>query len=61
MKTIKLNNNQAELVLKAISAFIREEERELTMAEEIGLNTNPYRLSLNDLRELKQIINNQIN
>lgn len=27
MKTIKLNNNQAELVLKAISAFIREEER----------------------------------
>lgn len=61
MKAIKLNNNQAELVLKAISAFIREEERELTMAEEIGLNTNPYRLSLNNLRELKQNINNQIN
>ena len=61
MKTIKLNNNQTELVLKAISAFIREEERELTMAEEIGLNTNPYRLSLNNLRELKQVINNQIN
>lgn len=61
MKTIKLNNNQAELVLKAISAFIREEERELLMAEEIGLNTNPYRLSLNNLRELKQNINNQIN
>lgn len=61
MKTIKLTDKQAEMVIQAISAFIREEERELLMAEEIGLNTNPYRLSLNNLRELKQVINNQIN
>ena len=33
MKTIKLNNNQAELVMKAISAYIREEERDQITAE----------------------------
>ena len=61
MKTIKLNNNQAELVLKAISAFIREEERELMQAEKRGLNVKSYCQSLDNLIELKQIINNQIN
>lgn len=60
MKTIKLNNNQAELVMKAISAFIREEERELMQAEKRGLNVKPYCQSLDNLIELKQVINNQI-
>ena len=60
MKTIKLNNNQAELVLKAISAFIREEERELMQVEKRGLNVKSYCQSLDNLIELKQVINNQI-
>lgn len=61
MKTIKLNNNQAELVLKAISAFIREEQREQMTAEKMGYNVTSYEVRIEELISLKQCINNQIN
>ena len=53
MKTIKLNNNQAELVMKAISAYIREEERDQLTAEKLGYPTTPYEQRIKELRELK--------
>ena len=53
MKTIKLNNNQAELVMKAISAYIREEERDQITAAKLGYPTNPYAQRIKELRELK--------
>lgn len=61
MKTIKLSNAEAELVVKAISAYIREEER-----EQYQCHINGYQSTANDrciaqLRELKRNINNQIN
>lgn len=61
MKTIKLTDKQAEMVTQAISAYIREEER-----EQYQCHINGYQSTANDrciaqLRELKQNINNQIN
>lgn len=53
MKTIKLNNNQAELVMKAISAYIREEERDQITAEKLGYPTTPYETRIKELRALK--------
>lgn len=60
MKTIKLNNEQAKLVLISISACIREETRDMVIAESKGYKTKSYEQRLSSLEELKQIINNQI-
>ena len=53
MKTIKLNNNQAEIVYKAISAYIREEERDQLTAGKLGYPTIPYEQRIKELKALK--------
>ena len=60
MKTIKLNNEQAKLVLLSISACIREETRDMVIAESKGYKTKSYEQRLSNLKELKECINNQI-
>lgn len=60
MKTIKLTKNQAKMVIQAISAYIREEERECTQAERKGYPSGLYYRKLDKLEELKNNIINQI-
>ena len=50
---VKLTKNEVEIVIKAISAYIREEERSQIIAEEFGFSTTPYETRIKELRELK--------
>lgn len=59
MKTIKLTDKQAEMVIQAISAFIREEQREEMAAEKKGLNIMPYIDRIEEFIFLKRNIINQ--
>lgn len=59
MKTIKLSNSQANMVLDAISAYIREEERAQYTASKNGLSPRIYDERIAQLRELKQNIDKQ--
>lgn len=53
MKIIKLTDKQAEMVIQAISAYIREEERDQITAAKLGYPTTPYETRIKELRELK--------
>ena len=57
---VKLTKEQAELVYISISVFIREETREMVIAESKGLKTISYQDRLTKLQELKTIICNQL-
>lgn len=57
---VKLTKQETEIVLKAISAYIREEEREQYTANCHGYIPSIYDERIAQLRELKQNINNQI-
>ena len=50
---IKLTENEVEIVFKAISAYIREEERDQITAAKLGYPTTPYEQRIKELRELK--------
>ena len=57
---IKVTKEQAELVYISISAFIREETRDMVIAESKGLKIISYQDRLTKLQELKTIISNQV-
>ena len=59
MKTIKLTDKQAEMVIQAISAYIREETMEEMAAEKKGLNIMPYIDRIEEFIFLKRNIINQ--
>ena len=50
---IKLTKQETEIVYKAISAYIREEERDQMTAEKLGYPTTPYETRIKELRALK--------
>ena len=50
---IKLTKNEVEIVIKAISAYIREEERDQITAEKLGYPTHPYETRIKELKQLK--------
>ena len=50
---IKLTKQETEIVFKAISAYIREEERDQLTAEKLGYPTIPYEQRIKELRVLK--------
>ena len=50
---VKLTKPEVEIVYKAISAFIREEERDQMNAEELGYPTSPYEQRIKELKQLK--------
>ena len=50
---VKLTKNEVEIVIKAISAYIREEERDQLTAAKLGYPTTPYETRIKELRELK--------
>ena len=50
---IKLTKQETEIVIKAISAYIREEERDQITAEKLGYPTTTYEQRIKELRELK--------
>ena len=50
---IKLTKNEVEIVFKAISAYIREEERDQLTAAKLGYPTIPYETRIKELRALK--------
>ena len=57
---VKLTKEQAKLAYISISAYIREETRDMVIAESKGLKTISYQDSLTKLQELKTIICNQL-
>ena len=50
---IKLTKQETEIVFKAISAYIREEERDQITAAKLGYPTTPHEQRIKELRELK--------
>lgn len=50
---IKLTKQETEIVIKAISAYIREEERDQITAAKLGYPATPYEQRIKELRELK--------
>ena len=50
---VKLTKQEVEIVYKAISAFIREEERDQMTAEKLGYPTIPYEQRIKELKQLK--------
>ena len=50
---IKLTKQETEIVFKAISAYIREEERDQMTAETLGYPITPYGTRIKELRALK--------
>ena len=50
---IKLTKQETEIVIKAISAYIREEERDQLTAEKLGYPTTLYEQRIKELRALK--------
>ena len=57
---IKLTKEQAKLVFISVSACIREETRDMVIAESKGLKTISNQDRLTKLQELKTIISNQL-
>lgn len=57
---IELTKEQAKLAYISISAYIREETRDMVIAESKGLKTISYQDRLTKLQELKTIICNQL-
>ena len=57
---VKLTKEQAKLVYISISAYIREETRDMVIAESKGLKTISYQDRIAELQELKTIISNQV-
>ena len=59
---IKLTKQETEIVFKAISvsACIREETRDMVIAESKGFKTKCYQDRIAELQELKTIISNQV-
>ena len=59
---VKLTKQEAEMVIQAISAYIREEERECIQAERKGYASGLYyHRKIDKLVELKRNIINQTN
>ena len=50
---VKLTKQETEIVFKAISAYIREEERDQITAEKLGYPATPYETRIKELRALK--------
>ena len=57
---IKLTKEQAKLVFISVSACIREETRDMVIAESKGFKTKCYLDRIAELQELKTIISNQV-
>ena len=57
---IKLTKEQAKLVFISVSACIREETRDMVIAERKGFKTKCYQDRIAELQELKTIISNQV-
>ena len=57
---IKLTKEQAKLLYISVSACIREETRDMVIAESKGLKTISYQDRIAELQELKTIISNQV-
>ena len=57
---IKLTKEQAKLVFISVSACIREETRDMVIAESKGFKTKCYQDRIAELQELKTIISNQV-
>lgn len=60
MKTIKLTKEQTELMYLSVSAYIREETKDMVLAESRGLTTLPYQERITKLNELKTILDKQL-
>ena len=58
--SVKLTKEQAKLAYISISAYIREETRDMVIAESKGLKTISYQDRIAELQELKTIICNQL-
>lgn len=58
---VKLTKQEVEMVIQAISAYIREEERECIQAERKGYASGLYYRKIDKLGELKRNIINQTN
>ena len=50
---VKLTKQETEIVFKAISAYIREEERDQLTAGKLGYPTIPYEQRIKELKALK--------
>ena len=50
---VKLTKQETEIVFKAISAYISEEERDQLTAEKLGYPIHPYETRIKELRALK--------
>ena len=57
---VKLTKEQATLAFISISACIREETRDMVIAESKGLNIKCYQDRIAELQELKTILSNQV-
>ena len=57
---VNLTKEQAKLLSISISACIREETKDMVIAESKGYKTISYKNRLTKLQELKTIINNQL-
>ena len=60
MKTIKLTKEQTELMYQSVSALIREETKDMVLAESKDLATLPYQERITKLNELKTILDKQL-